>query len=188
MLLLVSALVANICPAQNKSLVSTPPDPERETVLALPWGLFDQTEDSGWRTLSSQKKHLEAAKLIEAYLDRHHELSERQRALSNFHAGMQYVFFARDHGGNPRTGIPDLEKAIVSGAGTGLPVDWNDLVIATKAFLMSDRPTLLAVKGRVTAMPPGAARWLKSPQDVDDLINNLGKPYGTWWPKDEPKK
>ncbi|MGA7727051.1 MAG: hypothetical protein WCA95_17375 [Opitutaceae bacterium] len=160
MLLLVSALVANICPAQNKSLVSTPPDPERETVLALPWGLFDQTEDSGWRTLSSQKKHLEAAKLIEAYLDRHHELSERQRALSNFHAGMQYVFFARDHGGDPRAGIPDLEKAIVSGAGTGLPVDWNDLVIATKAFLMSDRPTLLAVRGRVTAMPPGAARWL----------------------------
>jgi len=188
MLLLASALVANICSAQNKPLVSTPRDSDREAVLALPWGQFDQTEDSGWRMLSSEKKHLEAAKLIEAYLDRHHELSERQRALSNFHAGMQYVFFARDHGGDPRAGIPDLEKAIVSGTGAGLPVDWNDLVIATKAFLMGDKPTLLAVKERVAAMPPGAARWLKSPHDVDDLINNLGKPYGTWWPKEEPKK
>ena len=188
MLLLVSALVANICSAQNKPPGLTPGDPDRETVLALPWGQFDQNEDSGWRLLSARKQHLEAAKLIEAYLSRHTELSERQRALSNFHAGMQYVFYARDHGGDPRAGIPDLEKALVPGSGTGLPVDWNDLVIATKAFLMGDRPTLLAVRERVAAMPPGAARWLKSPHDVDDLINNLGKPYGSWWPKEEAKK
>jgi hypothetical protein len=186
MLLLLSASLANICSAQSNPQESTPPN--TEAVLALPWNQFDQTEDSGWRMLSSDGKHLEAAKLIEAYVDRHHELSVRQRALSNYHAGMQYVFFARDHGGDPRAGIPDLEKAIVSGTGTGLPVDWNDLVLATKAFLMGDRPTLLAVKERVAALPPGAARWLKSPRDVDDLLDNIGKPYGTWWPKEEPKK
>jgi len=188
MLLLLGTFAAGICSAQDKLQDSPPPDPDSEAVLALPWGLFDQTEESGWRMLAARKQHLEAAKLIESYLSRHKELSVRQRALSNFHAGMQYVFQAREHGGDPRAGIPDLDRAIVSGAGTGLPIDWNDLVTATKAFLMDDRPTLLAVKERAAAMPPGAAGWLKSPHDIDDLLDNLGKPYGSWWPKDEPKK
>ncbi|MDP3073230.1 MAG: hypothetical protein Q8N18_23260 [Opitutaceae bacterium] len=62
------------------------------------------------------------------------------------------------------------------------------MVIATKAFLMGDQATLLAVKERVAAMTPGAVRFLKSPASADDLLNNLGKPYGSWFPKEVPKK
>lgn len=165
-----------------------PRDPDRESVLSLPWSQFDQTEESGWRMYAARKQHLEAARLIEAYLNRHNELSERQRALSHFHAAMQYVFQAREHGGDTGAALPHLDQAIVSGKETGLSADWNDLVIAIKAFLTDDRATLLAIKERVAAMPPGTVRWLKSPDSAQDLLDNLGKPYGSWWPKEEPKK
>jgi len=183
-----SALVVNICSAQGKSMESAPAGPDRELTLSLSWNQFDQNQDSGWRVYAARKQYLEAAKLIEAYLGRHHELSERQRALSHFHAGMQYVFEAREHGGDTRAALPHLDQAMVSGKETGLSADWNDMVTAIKAFLMGDRTTLLGVKERVAAMPPETVRWLKPPDSAEDLLNNIGKPWGSWWPKEEPKK
>jgi hypothetical protein len=59
------------------------------------------------------------------------------------------------------------------------------MVIATKAFLVGDRATLLAAKERVSAMPAASVSW---PNYENDLLNNLGKPYGSWWPKETPKK
>lgn len=187
-LFLLSGLVVHICSAQNNPMDSVLRDPDRESILSLPWNRFDQTQDSGWRMYANRKQHLEAAKLIEDYLNRHNELSERQRALSHFHAAMQYVFQAREHGGDTHAALAHLDQAMASGKGTGLSADWNDMVIAIKAFLTGDRATLLAVKERVAAMPPSAIRWLKSPDSADDLLNNLGKPYGSWWPREEPKK
>jgi hypothetical protein len=34
-------------------------------------------------------------------------------------------------------------------------------------------------------MPAAAVEW---PNYADDLLKNLGKPYGSWWPKEEAKK
>jgi|CZKI01.1.fsa_nt_gi hypothetical protein len=186
-LLLLSAFIASIASAQTGSTGLSTREADHEALLSLPWEQFDQTQNSGWRVYvnPSSKQYLEAAKLIETYLTRHSDLTARQRALSYFHAGMQYVFYAREHGGDPLAALPDLDKAIVSGKEPAHSVDWNDMVIATKAFLVGDRATLLAVKERLAVMPTASVEW---PNYADDLLKNLGKPYGSWWPKEEPKK
>jgi hypothetical protein len=187
-LLLFGVFAVNACSGQDKPSNPSPSVSDKEAALSLPWGRFDQGEDSGWRLYAARKQHLEAARLIEAYLARHNGLTERQRALSQFHAGMQYVFEARDNGGDFHAAIPHLDLAIVSGTGTGLSADWNDMVTSIKAFLLGDKATLLEVQKRVEAMPPETLRWLKPPDSAADYINNIGKPYGSWWPKEDPKK
>jgi hypothetical protein len=62
------------------------------------------------------------------------------------------------------------------------------MVIATKAFLVNDRATLLAVQERVAAMPPETVKFLQPPNRPDDLLSNLGRPYGSWFPQAERKK
>lgn len=188
---LLGTIVVSICPAQNGPIESAPRDPDRESLLSLAWKEFDQTQNSGWRVYVNltRKEYLEAARLIEAYLERHHELTPRQRALCHYHAAHQYIYRAVRTGvGDPLDALPNLDKAIVPSKATAPSLDWNDMVIATKAFLMGDRATLLAVKERVAAMPPEAVKFLKSPNSPDDSLNNLGKPYGSWFPKEEPRK
>jgi hypothetical protein len=186
-LLLLGAFIANVASAQTESTGSPLRGADHEALLSLPWEQFDQTQNSGWRVYvnPTSKQYLEAARLIEAYLARHNDLPARQRALSYFHAGMQYVFYARENVGDPLAALPDLDKAIVSGKEPAHSIDWNEMVIATKAFLVGDRATLLAVRERVAAMPTASVEW---PNYADDLLRNLGKPYGSWWPKEEPKK
>ena len=46
-------------------------DVEREKMLALSFDEFDQTDGSGFRLLLDQKRHVEAAELIEGYITRH---------------------------------------------------------------------------------------------------------------------
>lgn len=174
--LLVGAFLASGCPAQSDGTGSPMREPDREALLALPWKQFDQTQDSGWRVYvnPARKRYLEAAKLIEAYLERHDDLTRRQRALCHYHAAHQYIYRAvRTSEGDTREAFPHLDKAIVPGKETAPSVDWNDLVIATKAFLIGDHAALLAVKDRVAAMPPDAVKFLKSPHAPDDLLNNL---------------
>jgi hypothetical protein len=98
---------------------------------------------------------------------------------------MQYVFQAREYGGNTLAALPHLDQAIVSGKGTGLSADWNDMVLATKAFLTGDRVTLLAIKKRIASMPTDTVKWLKEPYGIDGFLNNLGRPYGSWWRKED---
>ena len=140
-LALLSALTVSICSAQSSPIEPTPRDPDSESLLALPWKSFDQTQNSGWRVYvnPTRKQYLEAAKLIEAYLDRHAELTPRQRALCHYHAAHQYIYRAVLTGvGDPLDALPHLEKAIVPSKETAPSLDWNEMVIATKAFLMGD--------------------------------------------------
>jgi hypothetical protein len=60
-----------------------------------------------------------------------------------------------------------------------VPEDWNELVIANRAFLQGDRQALLASKQRIQAMNAPAF-----PHTADLLLQHLGEPYGTW--DDEP--
>ena len=183
MLCIAGVLVASPCFAQNPSTNSAPHDPDRESLLSLPWRQFDQTANSGWHIYNDRKQYLQAAKLIEAYLIRHNELNERERAISNFHAAKEYIALALEYGGDNQAALPHLDQAIVSKE-SGMSADWNDLVIVTKAFLTGDRTTLLLVKDRIAAMPPGTRKWLKEPYGVEGYLDNLGKPYGSWWPKE----
>jgi hypothetical protein len=63
----------------------------RETLLALPYKEFDQTQGSGWRPLVDERhQYREAAELIVEYLQRHPEVKGSQRAVLHFHAGDVY--------------------------------------------------------------------------------------------------
>lgn len=176
------------CLGRSDDRDRSPVDPDRETLLALPWQQFDQTQNSGWRVYvnPTRKEYLLAAKLIEDYLARHDELSPRQRVITHYHAAHQYIYRAVLTGeGTTRDAFPHLDKALVPAPETAPSLDWNDMVISTKAFLMSDRATLLAVKKRVAALPPESVRFLKSPNSPDELLSNLGKPYGSWFSKEK---
>jgi hypothetical protein len=187
----IGLLIANFSAAQSNSAAQVPPAPDRASTLSLPWKDFDQTQDSGWRWYVNppRRQYLEAAKLIEEYLERHNELPPRQRALCQFHAAHLFIFRPIRTGvGDPLEALPYLEKAIVPSGATPPSADWNDLVFAMKAFLTGDRATLIAIKDRVAAMSPETVKFLKPPNAPEDLLNNLGKPFGSWFPQAEPKK
>lgn len=150
--------------------------PDEEALLALPFRQFDQTLGSGWRVYADRNEHLKAAQLIRTYLSRRDDLTAAQRAASNFHAAAEFA----------RVNLTDealqhLEKAQVAPGVTGVPEDWNELVISTKAFLLGDRAALLESKQRVEAM-----RDPKFRGSAERLLKYLGQPYGVW--DDEPAR
>jgi hypothetical protein len=122
--------------------------------------------------------------LIEDYLLLHSDLSDWHRALSHYHAATEYIFEARAHGGSTSAAIRHLDAAIVAPPTPGKPAeyrgpaDWNALVTATKAFLLGDRATLIAVSKSVAAMPKGSVKF---PGFAEDMLQHIGEPYGSWW-------
>jgi hypothetical protein len=153
---------------------STSAKPNDEELLALPWKQFDQTLGSGWRVYACRKDYAGAARLIETYLARRTDLTPTQRAVSHFHAAAE---LAREH--RYQEALRHLESAEVTPGSRGVPEDWNELVIANRAFLQGDRQALLASQQRVQAMHAPAF-----PHSAELLLEHLGEPYGAW--DDEP--
>lgn len=145
-------------------------DAERAMLLALPFKQFDQTLGSGWRVYADRGEHHQAAELIVAYLEQHADLTVPQRAISNFHAGAE---FARV--GLMERALPHLDQADVPPGTKGIPEDWNELVISTRAFLLGDRAALLASKQRVEAMQKPAF-----PDSAERYMKYLGQRFGVW--------
>jgi hypothetical protein len=141
-----------------------------EALLALPWKQFDQTLGSGWRVYACRKDYAGAARLIETYLARRTDLTPSQRAVSNFHAAAEL-----GHANRYEEALRHLEVAEVPAGTRGVPEDWNELVIATRAFLLGDRETLLASKRRVETMGSPAF-----PQSATQYLEHLGERYGSW--------
>jgi hypothetical protein len=186
--LLLGALFARICSGQSNCDGLPKPAHDREELLSLAWKEFDQTQNSGWRVYvnPSRKEYLKAAKLIEEYLERRDDLTVRQRAICHYHAAHQYIYRAvRGGEGDVREALPHLDNAIVSARDPAPAADWNNMVIATKAFLLGDRDTLQRARDRVAALPSASVKW---PGYADDLLKNLGKPYGSWFPTESSKK
>jgi hypothetical protein len=78
------------------------------------------------------------------------------------HAARSYLFrFVRTGAGDPLAALPHLDRAIVPREATPPSADWNDLVVAVKAFLRRDRATLLAVKDRVAIMSSASVKFLQ---------------------------
>jgi hypothetical protein len=144
--------------------------PDAATLVALPWKQFDQTLGSGWRIYADRGEHLAAARLIETYLARRSDLTLVQRAVSHFHAGAE---LAREN--LYEEALRHLEHAKVPPGTRGVPEDWNELVIATRAFLLGDREALLASKQRVEAMQSAAFAG-----SAAKLLQYLGQRYGAW--------
>jgi hypothetical protein len=165
-------------------------DPDREALLSLSWQEFDQKQNSGWRVFVNpdRKEYLVGARLIEAYLERHRDLTARQRALLHYHAVHLYIYRAvRGGEGDVKEALPHLEGAVVAHGEEPPSADWNDLVQATKAFLLGDRNELLAVRARLASLPPASIKFMQPPHSADDLLAHLGKPYGSWFDRSDTK-
>lgn len=147
-----------------------PGPPNDEQLLALPWKQFDQSLGSGWRVYACRKEYGAAAALIEAYLARRTDLTPTQRAVSHFHAAAELA-----HENRYQEALRHLESAEVAPGGRGVPADWNELVISTKAFLLGDREALLASSRRVEAMPSPAF-----PHSAERYLEHLGERFGAW--------
>jgi hypothetical protein len=145
-------------------------DMDRQMLLGLLWKQFDQTLGSGWRVYAARGEHHEAAELIVAYLKRRTDLTLSQRAVSNLHAAAE---FARV--GLMEPALRHLDEADVPPGTTGVPEDWNELVISMKAFLAGDRAALLASKQRVESMKKPAYRG-----SADRFLKHLGQRFGAW--------
>jgi hypothetical protein len=149
--------------------VSQPQDPACEALLSLPWEQFDQTPNSGWRTLAftdrgARRDYRAAADLIEIYLSQHQELKAQQRAVSRFHVGQ---LLALD--GRTKAGVANMKQALVPENTPDLPADWNPaawnvMVSATIAFLTGDRATLVHLNEQ-----PGCPA---------NLLEHFGQRYG----------
>jgi hypothetical protein len=144
-------------------------DAQRERLLALSFDQFDQTNGEGFRLLLDQKRHVEAAELIEEYLRRHgRDLTERERVSLSFHAGQLYGIV-----GDPSKAAPHLKRALYKGEPTpdGHPAYWNAYVDATRAFVTHDRNQLLEARDRMGDLNEGFHRL------VDSFIENFDVPY-----------
>ena len=155
--------------------ISQPQNPAHDAMLSLPWEQFDQSTNSGWRTLAftdrgAPRDYRAAADMIEAYLRQHPELKVDQRAVSRFHVGQ---LLAMD--GLTKAGAANMKQALVPEDTPDLPADWNIMVSATIAFLTGDRATLVHLKEQVASLPPSRVKW---PNNIDFLLEHWGQPYG----------
>ena len=124
--------------------VHRPHDSAREALLSLPYKEFDQTPDSGWRTLQKDKRWREAAVLIEEYLKRHRDLRPIPSGMLHFHAAQLWATV-----GENRRAIAHLKQSRCDEQTPG----YNEFADAMRAFLERDRDELVAIRARVVQYP-----------------------------------
>src|SRR5437016_5307391 len=151
---------------------ATPESGSRAAVLSLPYELFDQTFGSGWRAIFDRREYGQAAVLIEEYLRSHHELTVGRQKFRHLHAAMLLALEGR----NSRA-IEQTDQAVCHEAARELGLSWNDMVVATRAFLAHDRPSLLAARERLAAAEYPELKY------IDRLCDTLGSSYADmyWW-------
>ena len=144
---------------------------EKKAPLDRDYNAFDQRPGTGWRQLAEKGDFLNAAKLIDAYLEKHEGLDVSQRVNLNFHAGQMYAF-ADDY----RTALDRLNKSTYAEEPLELPLRWNAYVQATIAFLNKDLKRLKECREEIAAGPTFHGE--KGNLDVvDRLIEHFDEPY-----------
>lgn len=126
-------------------------------LLEVDYQAFDQTPGGGWRELSDRGEYVEAAELIDAYLEASDDLDAGQRVNLTFHAGQAYAF-----ADSTELALHRFRAALVDTEPAGSPVRWNAYVRATIAFLENDRSMLTAMREEIAAGP-----------DIQGVIPNL---------------
>jgi hypothetical protein len=99
--------------------------------MQLPLSQFDQSKTEGWRALSLEGCHQEAAVLIERYLER----EEGRMRILHFHLAQMHA-----KSGEYEKAIPQALASLNPREAEQHPrFHWNDYVLATVAFLRHDR-------------------------------------------------
>lgn len=144
---------------------------EKRSPLELEYDAFDQRPGKGWRQLAENGKFLDAARLIDQYIENHKNLDESQRVNLNFHAGQMYAF-ADDY----RTAVDRFNVSTCAAEPSALPIRWNAYVRATIAFLNKDMKHLEECRKEILEGPTfdgGKANL----DVVDRLIKCFDRPY-----------
>lgn len=139
--------------------------------LDLGYNAFDQRPGMGWRQIAEKGRFLDAARLIDEYIEKHKNLDESQRANLNFHAGQMYAF-ANDY----KTAVDRLNTSTYAEEPLELPLRWNAYVHATIAFLDKDINRLRECREEILEGPTFHGE--KANLDVvDSLIKHFDEPY-----------
>jgi hypothetical protein len=125
----------------------------------------------GWRILEARGEYLTAARLLEAYVNRHeHTLSEDEIVLFHFHAAQEFAF-----AGEYARALSHLPKSRY--AVDPMPIlRWNDYVAATEAFLRRDRMALQRARERIAGTPKWNGEVLTL-NVVDSLVEHFDEQY-----------
>jgi len=167
-------------PAQVQAI--TPPSPQEDiSVLCLDFDTFDQTPGKGWRPLSNAEKYLEAAKLIDRYLDKHTELDLSQTIMLRFHAAQMYAFDGKTDISLKYLANTEYPTSTLEAVPADLKQNlqaWNTYVQATTAFLRRDKDRLRSLRELIAKGPAidGAPMNLDV---VDRLLSHFNMPYKT---------
>jgi hypothetical protein len=144
---------------------------EKGGSLGLDFYAFDQSPGAGWRQLAENGRFLEAANLIDSYINKHKNLNESQMTILYFHAGQMYAF-SDDY----QTAIERFVKSAYAQEPPELPLRWNAYVQATIAFLSKDLDRLKDCRKEIAEGP--ALEGQKANLDVvDRLIEHFEEPY-----------
>lgn len=145
---------------------------ERETLLAQDWETFDQSA-TGFRSLVNDDRYCasEAGELIEAYLASHPELSEKERYVSEWHAGQQFASVDN----RPRA-LAHFYRGFNPHEDPAGSTRWNAYARATIAFLENDRDTLEASLKVLEAHQDNRMNAINV-KLVRSFVHNFGKTY-----------
>lgn len=147
------------------------PSDAADEMLAMNYKSFDQTPESGWRTLAADGKYAEAASTIDAYLEANQDLPDSQTRILMFHAGQMYAYARKNETAKQR-----FLESFVDEEPEDSPIRWNAYVRATIAFLDQDRQELERCRD-VIAAGPKLGEVIPNLDVVESLLNQLGEPY-----------
>lgn len=144
---------------------------EKKNPLDLDYNVFDQRPGRGWRQEAERGNFLDAAMLIDEYVEKYKNLGESQRVNLNFHAGQMYAF-ADDY----QKAIDLFKRSTYAEEPPALPLRWNAYVEATIAFLKKDEDRLRECREEIVRGPTFQGE--KANLDVvDRLIKHFDEPY-----------
>jgi beta-lactamase class D len=143
-----------------------------EDRINLDFDKFDQDPEGGWRAVAAPGCELEAAKLLNDYLNVHSsKLQPWQTRILQFHAGQMQAFAGATAAAlqHFRRSYDSYELNIKS------PLRWNAYVRATIAFLDNDMAALKVCREALNKGPQDPAWVLPNQNVIDRLINGFGQ-------------
>jgi hypothetical protein len=109
-------------------------DRQREARLELNLQEFDQNPSGGWRTLYNENCFVEAAELIDAYIEKYKLFNSTQLY---FHAGQMFAL-----NGDKASAVAKFRRSLLPPTVRSGSFLWNDYVLGTIAFLEGDKAAL----------------------------------------------